>query len=155
VGLTRFARGVGVRLTLVLALVWLVGCDGGAGAPDADPRPTVPIPVPAPTSGDQSVQLDDGRYRVKPTSAPVETSVPYEFTIHTHCGLDWSVDFDGSFWDLVGEDPDDFSRDDFDDPSDDGVMVLVNRELAEFTSSKGTTVAFVRHIGKKIIPGCD
>lgn len=40
---------------------------------------------------------DERGYRFWPRSAPVERGVIYRFQV-PHCGLDWLVDFDGSFW---------------------------------------------------------
>lgn len=145
-----------VALTLACAFL-LSACNGGS-APPVSEEPTGLQPLPSPTSHRQTAATPDadGRYRVFPTSAPVEVGVPYRFRLLTRCGLDFLVDFNGALWETVdpagsrakGPPPG------FDTPRDSGVMTLTNQELAEYESSQGEVVRFVRHPGKKKIKPC-
>lgn len=135
----------------------LAACDPGPSAPPTS-DPTGPRPLPSPTSFRQTSSQPDaeGRYRAFTVSAPVEIGVPYTFRLFTRCGLDYLVDFNGHLWDAV--DPAGSRRSGppkgFDSPRDLGVMTLVNRELAEFESSTGKVVRFVRHPGRKKVKPC-
>ena len=62
-------------------------------------------------------------YRFWPRSARVERGVVYRFEV-PHCGLDWLVDFDGSFWEPVYVMPD--RPPDFAINSDIGTITLVD-----------------------------
>lgn len=95
----------------------------------------------------------------------------YSFRLYTHCGVNFSVDFDHSFWDLT--DPKWSDRPDgtgphkgLGDPFQPGMMTLVDAAHARFdfvpaTFQPGTVAApssinFTRHVGPKIVPSfCD
>ena len=75
---------------------WAVGSLGSMieaieGEPEIKPEPS-------PTTDEfDSETLADGRIRIRPRSAEVADEGTYRFTV-PHCGLDWMVDFDASFW---------------------------------------------------------
>lgn len=154
--------GVTHRTLLIVAsatLVVLASCDVTSTPQGVQsPEPTGPQPLPSPTAFDQVAPSPDarGRYAVKPVSAPVEVGVPYRFDLFTRCGLDVLVDFNGALW--VTVDPagsyESGPPKGFDSPRDAGVMTLVNQELAEFESSQGKTVRFIRDPGTKKIKAC-
>ncbi len=81
----------------------------------------------------------------------------YRFRLTTQCGLSDPVgpDFDGSLWDpemfgpLGGGPPPGFTT-----PFDNGYMVLVSPNLAEYRSSAGVTVRFHRHTGSVVASLC-
>lgn len=145
----------------------LAACDPGPSPPPAS-DPTGPRPLPSPTSRRQTSSEPDarGRYRAFAVSAPVEIGVRYTFRLFTRCGIDYLVDFNGSLWDAVGSAGREKKRagsagrenkgppKGFESPRDLGVMTLVNRELAEYESSAGKLVRFVRHPGMKKVKPC-
>jgi hypothetical protein len=98
-----------------------------------------------------------------PTSPRAEPGIAYPFELMVHCGVDYSVDFDGSFWDLA-------AREDVPTlggiPSYEGRMTLVTRNRARFDfdpysstfAPSGSDVDlasfyFERHEGPKREPG--
>lgn len=156
-----------LALVLMLAISGACGTDAdrGSGADECDDTDAACAPeaqpLPEPSREDyDTVETKNGRYRLTPISSPVKEDIQYEFSIHTHCGLDVAVvDFDGSFWDYVGPGTgNDGSANPprgFDNPSDLGTMTLVYEERAEFESSMGEPAYFERHEGAKTFPGCD
>lgn len=83
---------------------------------------------------------DERGYRVWPTSGRVEPGVAYRFGV-PHCGFDWLVDFDGSFWKPtypVGDKPD------YSVNSDIGTMTLVGPDEARYVASDGSQVSLLR-----------
>jgi hypothetical protein len=92
---------------------------------------------------------------VQPHSPPVAQGVAYPFTLDTHCGVGFSVDFDGAFWDLAdaawadsnGNPPPRIGN-----PFQQGTMTLVDRNQARFDFT-GDHIRFTRHLGPKVIPG--
>ncbi|HKP51797.1 MAG TPA: hypothetical protein VJ183_04005 [Chloroflexia bacterium] len=105
---------------------------------------------------------------LRPNSARVQQGQAYEFGIFTHCGVDHSVDFDGSFWDLANG-PDDGNAPIYvGNPGQKGIMTLVDPNHARFDYSfegrrfisgqlvptHGGSIDFVRHAGPKHIMPC-
>lgn len=99
-----------------------------------------------------------GRYLYAPHSSRVNLNVAYRLTILTHCGLDWpvAVDFDGSFWDPTGDAGQGTGNPPggFGNPTDHGVMTLVNRDTAIYRSQQGAAVQFHRHPGPRVAVPC-
>lgn len=96
-------------------------------------------------------------------SGRASQGVDYDFVLHTHCGLDRSVDFDGSFWEhsetrkAEAAEPRSLSSSPslvpMTDPFDHGSMTLISRNTAEFHSSNGDSIIFRRRNGVKHLPG--
>jgi hypothetical protein len=111
-------------LSAFLTVVLLSGCNGGSGTGEAR---AIALPSPSATYEPRN-ETKNGRFVLKPISAPVEMGVPYRFDLYIHCGVDHTTDFDGSFWDAVGPtEGDDSPRRSFEDPVDEGVMTLVSQ----------------------------
>jgi hypothetical protein len=90
-----------------------------------------------------------------PHSQPVEVGKAYPLQLYTHCGVDYSVDFDAAFWDLA--DPAWQSRNGnpppgIGNPYQDGTIRLIDPDHARFDFSGGS-IPFTRHIGPKLVPG--
>ncbi len=103
--------------------------------------------------------------RLQPRSAYVVAGRAYPFRLYTHCGIDFSTDFDHAFWDVAdagwrgsnGNPPSGIGN-----PFQIGTMTLVDRDHARFEiassdnttpSSRGGSIRFIRHQGPKIVPG--
>jgi len=103
--------------------------------------------------------------RLRARSRHVATGRPYPFRLYTHCGVDFSTDFDGSFWDLAdaawagsyGNPPSAIGN-----PFQDGTMTLVDHDHARFDVPRdpvdpvrfpGGPIRFTRHVGPKVVPG--
>jgi hypothetical protein len=92
------------RFLVVLLLALIPACSGppeGRISPvETTPRPIPPVilpdalPVPRPSPW----HIRSGEQVDHPTSANVALGQQLPFTISTHCGFDFRVDFDGSFW---------------------------------------------------------
>ncbi|MCA1605245.1 MAG: hypothetical protein LC775_07200 [Acidobacteria bacterium] len=84
--------------------------------------------------------------RVRATSAPAEPGVSYRYTLQTHCGVDWNVDFDGSFWHAIAEkraiESGDYRT--LGNPSDNGEMTLTSPQRTLYKSNKGPEIVFAR-----------
>jgi hypothetical protein len=147
--LVRHHEGVKHVIRVCVCALLLAACTGGIDrgqpavtSPVSAPRTTVtasPIPVPHGTKVD---------HPHSPPSAVV--SVPYPFKLYTHCGIDFHVDFDGSFWQLVKGSVDG----PFKNPEDVGGMTLLPSGLAEFQSLSGSSVQFVRYTYPKPFQVC-
>lgn len=105
------------------------------------PTPSQPAELPSPVRDFRSEFVSDERgYRVWPTSGQVDPDVVYRFAA-PHCGLDWLVDFDGSFWEPtypIGDKPD------YAINSDIGTMTLVGPDEATYVASDGSQVSLLR-----------
>lgn len=94
--------------------------------------------------------------QLQPRSQAAERGKAYPYRLYTHCGVDYAVDFDASFWDLAdpawagsnGNPPVGIGN-----PYQDGTMTLLDAGHARFDFSGGT-IHFTRHIGPKIAPLC-
>lgn len=91
--------------------------------------------------------------RFHPKSGRVEEGVGYRFTLG-HCGLDWIVDFDGSFWDPVWNAVP-RRRPSFAINSDEGTMKLTSPDTATYEASTGKIVTLERHSGPKAFFVCE
>ena len=88
---------------------------------------------------------------MRPISAPIEPGVVYRFGVQ-HCGLDWIVDFDGSFWEPVYE----HGRKPFYSINEDrGTMTLIGPDHARYVASDRSEVVLVRVDGPIVRGGCD
>ncbi len=86
----------------------------------------------------------------KPESPRVEGSGPFGFTLG-HCGLDWYVDFDGSFWvpvDLIDGRASALIN------AEQGEMLLLGPDRAQFRGQSGFTANLARFPGPKYIWIC-
>ena len=86
----------------------------------------------------------------EPESPRVEGSGPFGFTLG-HCGLDWYVDFDGSFWVPVGLVDGDASAL---INAERGEMLLLSRDRVQFRGQSGFTATLARFPGPKHIWIC-
>ena len=113
-------------------------------------------PEPSPTTDEfDSEQLEDGRIRIWPRSQDVADEGTYRFTV-PHCGLDWMVDFDGSFW--SAEHPEDYgegNRYPFFYDSDAGTFTFVSPDEAIYEASTGERIPLRRIDGPIVIHPCD
>jgi hypothetical protein len=107
--------------------------------------------LPSPSTGRRSQELGEGRTRFWPNSVRVEERVPYQITVYTHCGLDFLLDFDHSFWKVVA-DPTPTPA--WDNPEDSGVITLSGDDTAIYRSSQGTKVELRRLAGPKDVSLC-
>jgi hypothetical protein len=116
-----------------------------------------PVDLPPPTRDDYRTEFvsDERGYRFWPRSSQAEEGVAYRFEV-PHCGLDWLVDFDGSFWDgraIVfgnGWVPADEIPD-----GDIGTIVLTGRNGARYESADGTWTLLSRVEGPIVRQPCD
>jgi hypothetical protein len=97
------------------------------------------------------------RFLFFPVSGRVTPGVKYRFVLLTHCGLDYPTgpDFDGSFWDLAdsaGRNTFTSTPPGFAQPEDQGYMILVSTDTAEFHSSAGGVARYTRRT-KALIAG--
>ena len=113
-------------------------------------------PEPSPTTDEfDSEQLEDGRIRIWPRSQEVADEGTYRFTV-PHCGLDWMVDFDGSFW--KAEHPEDYgegNRYPFFYNSDAGTFTFESSDEAVYASSMGEQVPLRRIDGPIVVHPCE
>lgn len=116
------------------------------------------LKLPTRTAASPSIDSASGVATFHPRSSSAVLGVPYRLKIYTHCGLaSWaSPDFDGSFWDPVGPNDDGNGNPPagVGNPFDQGTMVLVSRNRAQFTSRTGATFLFTRHVGDKGFAPC-
>lgn len=86
----------------------------------------------------------------QPLSARVDGSGPFSFTLG-HCGLDWYVDFDGSFWVPVGLVD---GRASGLINAERGEMLLLGQDRVQFRGESGFTAELARFPGPKRIWIC-
>jgi hypothetical protein len=151
-----YARlGVVAAVTLVLvAAVLLIGNRSG-------PFGRIePLPPAAGTVTRIPILGPGHRYLYFPVSGWVTAGVKYRYVLSTHCGLDYPTgpDFDGSFWDSV--DPTQRNQltnppPGFAGPQDEGYMVLLSADTAEFHSSRGAPARYTRRNGALVAGLCD
>lgn len=129
-------------------LVLPAGCDVGPLAPDPTGLPRA-LASTTPKSRPVEVGRDGNLYRYLPASGRAEIGVPYEFSLWAHCGADFLVDFDSSFWRATK-----VTGPALGDPEDFGTMMLLSRDVAEYESYGGGVIRFRRVIGGTSVPGC-
>jgi hypothetical protein len=161
-------RDLGIAAFLVCALAACVR----EPAVSSNPSPTVSATVPEPLEAEASATLVmtgtvgtatrpagtrvPGSMRlpgatptpivVHPKSARAVMGKAYPYQLYTHCGIDFSVDFDGSFWDATGTRPAVIGN-----PIQKGTLTLVDTRHARFSYDKGS-ISYTRHVGVKTIP---
>jgi hypothetical protein len=118
-----------------------------------DPVPAPPaLPPPARDDYRSEFVSDERGYRFWPRSAPVQPGVAYRFQV-PHCGLDWLVDFDASFWEpayVMPDRPPDFAFN-----SDLGSIELVGPDEARYVSSTDEQVSLFRVDGPIVRQLCE
>jgi hypothetical protein len=127
----------------------------------ADARPGAvgkPAELPPPIRDDYRSEFvsDERGNRFWPRSGQVQEGVVYRFEV-PHCGLDWLVDFDGSFWDgrlIVDAGPGWVPPDEIPD-GDVGTMELVGPGLVLYESSAGGWTLLSRVDGPVVRQPCD
>ena len=152
-----------MRESIVVVLVTLLTACTGPTDPrvpsvsSVDPTPKAPpvvIPaeaLPVPESTPWPIQSDEKRDR--PTSSDVAIGQERRLKLYTHCGIDFRVDFDGSFWQsyVVGKTPT------VGDPFQKGTMTLLSGEVAVFRfdgQGEQGSIYFVRNDSPKPESGC-
>lgn len=81
----------------------------------------------------------------------MEEGVDYTMVAYTHCGLDYLLDFDTSFW-VVQSRPEGGQ---LDDPFDAGVIRLVSEGEAVFVSAAGDEFGLARTEGPREVGYCE
>jgi hypothetical protein len=153
-----------MRETIITVLFALLAACTGPTDPSASPVPSVestpkeprieipaealPVPEPSPWL----IKPDEKRDHA--TSSDVAVGQERPFELYTHCGIDFRVDFDGSFWQsyVVGNTPT------VGNPFEKGTMTLLSAEVAVFRfESQGdeASVYFIRNDTPKPKVGCD
>ena len=136
---------------LVLAAAAMLACTAPSEpAPSASVSPnaprqasSAPSPSPLPTRpGDELVY---------PESERAAVGAAYATKLYTHCGLDFALDFDGSFWQLIRG----AVAGTFGDPYARGTLTLRRDGLLEFRADAGGRALFVRYPWPKPLRGCD
>jgi hypothetical protein len=113
------------------------------------PRHPAPSPLPTWTPDLSGGPSPTPGIVLVPHSPHVDVGQTVPFTLYHHCGIDFEVDFDGSFWDAVHPEPRPAGLDDL---SQDGTMTLLDPDHARFTWAGGT-IDYTRHVGPKVVPG--
>jgi len=147
-----------VKLSTVLfASFFLTGC-GEMRATVVSTSTFTPLPVITPTPfvtpTARLVPTPTVSIVLTPMSAPTLVGQPYPLTLNTHCGVNYAVDFDGSFWDATipvyegaGTSPTPI-----DQPTQQGTMILQDADHAQFDYGN-QQIPFRRHPGPKIVHG--
>jgi streptogramin lyase len=111
-------------------------------------------PQPTPTGDRRSEETEGERVRVWPVTEDVENEGKYLFTA-PHCGIDWMIDFDASFWNAVK--PDDYGNGDnypFFYNSDEGAITFTGADTAVYQASTGEKIQLNRLSGPITIDPC-
>jgi hypothetical protein len=144
---------------LLLATV-LAGCAAGPAPSVAQPDP-IPIALPAPLREARTIPLPDGSIRIEAVSARAVANQPYLYAAFTHCGFTANTfDFDGSFW-AIANGPAGAAAQNanppagIDNPSDPGVIALVEADRAVWISRGGIRLELARGPNKVKVFGCD
>jgi hypothetical protein len=118
------------------------------------PAPDEPAKLPPPVRDDYRSEFvsDERGYRFWPRSGRAERGVVYRFAV-PHCGLDWLVDFDGSFWEPVYVMPD--RKPDSAINSDIGTITLVEPDEAMYVGSTEEQISLFRVDGPIVRQLCD
>ncbi len=138
---------------ILVAGLFITGCtheDGArpVGRPPAEASQETPEAAKGPREKDWSLE--------RASSQNAVIGVATRFRLYTHCGVDWMVDFVGSFWDAIGEaraiDNGDYRK--MGNPSDRGTMTLVAPDAARYVSDSGVTIDFARAAETRRISPC-
>jgi hypothetical protein len=125
---------------------------------DGTPRPpSVVLPaeaLPAPDASPWPWPIRPGDKQDHPASPDVAIGQARPFKLYTHCGIDFRVDFDESFWQSYrfGKSPS------VGDPVQLGTMTLLTDEVAVFryrSQGNETSIYFVRNDTPRARVGCD
>ncbi len=102
-----------------------------------------PIPTSTPIQEDSPTIACSPQTKELPCGSGVEIGSSYPYQLYTHCGIRWAY-FDGHWWkaspaldDGSGNPPSGWGN-----PFDNGSMVLISDNLAQFTSDAGQTANF-------------
>lgn len=128
--------------------------------PTIAPVRSTPMPI---TKRDKTSPRYQGPepFEIFPDSPRASLGKPYPFLLNVHCGLDFEVNFDSSFWKLDErrEVPEDYLGGGV--PELEGTMTLIAPHRARFDfdpasiytnlPSSRASVFFVRHDGRKIL----
>ena len=129
-------------LCLVAISLVIASCQTGT-SPLAKPAP-VPTWTPLPDD-------HDPHFTGYPISGPARRGVPYRFSIYSHCGVDYDLDFDGSYW-QASSTGGRLTSLGFNDTS--GILIRTDEDSAVFIYPFGR-IPLVRHPGLKAMPGCE
>lgn len=111
-------------------------------------------PQPMPTAEQRFEDAPGGRVRVWPVTEDVPNEGKYLFTA-PHCGLDWMLDFDGSFWDALR--PSDYGNGEnysFFYNSDEGAITFTEDDSAVYQASTGEKIRLERLSGPIEVDPC-
>lgn len=132
------------------------GTDGAHATVRATDAPTFATPLPPGTSmPDETPAVAgqaDGPITLHPETVRAKMGQAYPFQLIVHCGVDYAVDFDGSFWDLDRQsDVPEYSG----MPLLPGTMILIAPDRARFDPDNfdGASIYFTRHKGPKVVSG--
>jgi len=143
--------------TALFVGLFLIGC-GEMRATAVSTGTLTPIsvisPTPLATTGARLTPTPTVSFVLTPMSAPAAVNHPYPFELTTHCGVNYAVDFNGSFWDATipvyegaGTAPTPI-----DQPTQKGTMTLQDADHAQFDYGN-QRIPFRRHLGPKIVHG--
>lgn len=151
-----------MRETIITVLFALLAACTGPTDPSASPVPSVEsipeepqIELPAealsvPEPSPWPIRPDEKRAHASSSDVGVGQERPFE--LYTHCGIDFSVDFDGRFWQSYGNIPT------VDLLSEKGTMTLLSADVAVFrfeSHGDAASIYFVRNDTPKPKLGCD
>jgi len=125
---------------------------------DGTPRPpSVVLPaeaLPVPHVSPWPSPIGPGDQQDHASSPDVAIGKERPFELYTHCGIDFRVDFDESFWQSYpGENASPVG-----DPVQQGTMILLTDEVAVFhyrTQGNNASIFFVRNDTPRARVGCD
>lgn len=115
-----------------------------AATPTVQPLPEEALPVPEPPPW----SIEPGAPEDHPSSPDVAIGRTRPFRLYTHCGIDFRVDFDGSFWQSYNAAKIELPGNEF--PK--GSMTLLTEEVAVFRTTRGdgeVSIYFVRNDSPK------
>ena len=112
----------------MMTLIFFAACEADRPVTNATPTETPSYPV------------DTAE------SAPVDIGKPYRFILSTHCGIDFAIDFDESFWKPIPEDRRAFRRGRLKGlrDADRGTMTLTSSNRAVYRSDNGPVIHYSR-----------
>lgn len=158
-----------ILLAVASAIVLVSSCTGAREASPSTPpasrsgtppsvQPVQPVhELPPPTRDAYRWEFVSNKvgYRVWPISGAAEPGVAYRFDV-PHCGLEWMVDFDGSFWRPLDPNlPELEAAWAFLINADRGTFELAATNTAEYVSSTRRHVMLVRLDGPVVTQPCD
>jgi hypothetical protein len=148
-----------MRFSAFVVVALLAACTGPSSSPapaaDGTPRPpSIVLPaeaLPVPDASPWPIRPGDKHDHA--SSPDVAIGKARSFTLYTHCGIDFRVDFDESFWQsyLFGKSPS------VGDPVQKGTMTLLSDDVAVFryeSNGGGESIYFVRNDTPRSQVGC-